>query len=164
MVVAGYPAALIVSRSASMRTSPACTFAPSETFLVNPFPSSFTVSTPTWMSSSGHAVCMTTRAGGELLIRINADMDEQFASRPGRHTYRVACLKDIDHFTVARRNDLTVRRLNCNGSSKHLRCKCLIADLRKRNDVSVDRASKDLLADLFLCLSRRSFLCAVLCR
>ena len=52
MVVAGYPAALIVSRSASMRTSPACTFAPSETFLVNPFPSSFTVSTPTWMSSS----------------------------------------------------------------------------------------------------------------
>ena len=45
-------ASLIISRSASISTSPLWTISPSETFLVKPFPSSFTVSIPTWISSS----------------------------------------------------------------------------------------------------------------
>ena len=46
IVVAGCPAALISSKSASISTSPLWTFAPSSTFFSKPFPSMDTVSIP----------------------------------------------------------------------------------------------------------------------
>ena len=111
---------------------------------------------------------MHLRAVGYLLDKsfsfhlhcIDSDMDEQFAASLRRQAYRMPCLKDIDHFSVARRKDPAVGGLYRNCRAEHLRCECLVAHLRERNDFSVYRASQCFFFHFCLCLlSSLSFSC-----